>query len=153
MQGRLGVLDESYTISVLFKPNWRLLPMVVNLGCKVVKFWELHQFDGWPLLLYQHDALSITTIEQKLVPSNGRRIGTTQFCTKCKNVPPSTVFGTTRTFFMPQVDIAVWAWVNYALKTALSSAQKFSLLCSKLCSQNQDYAQSLTLLLEYIGIS
>jgi len=32
----------------------------------------------------------------------------------------------------------------------LSSAQKFSLLCSKLCSQNQDYARDLTVLLEYI---
>jgi len=34
----------------------------------------------------------------------------------------------------------------------LSSAQKFSLLCSKLYSQNQDYARDLTVLLEYIGI-
>jgi len=30
----------------------------------------------------------------------------------------------------------------------LSSAQKFSLLCSKLCSQNQDYAWDLIVLLE-----
>jgi len=35
----------------------------------------------------------------------------------------------------------------------LSSAQKFNLLCSKLCSQNQDYAQDLTVLLECIRIS
>jgi len=31
----------------------------------------------------------------------------------------------------------------------LNSAQKFSLLCSKLCSQNQDYARDLTVLLEF----
>jgi len=30
----------------------------------------------------------------------------------------------------------------------LSNAQKSSLLCSKLCFQNQDYAQELTVLLE-----
>ena len=31
----------------------------------------------------------------------------------------------------------------------LSIAQKLSLLCSKLCFQNQDYALELTVLLEY----
>ena len=35
----------------------------------------------------------------------------------------------------------------------LSIAQKSSLLCSKLCFQNQDYAQEMTILLEYIGAS
>ena len=32
----------------------------------------------------------------------------------------------------------------------LSIAQKSSLLCSKLCFQNQDYAWELTVLLEYV---
>ena len=31
----------------------------------------------------------------------------------------------------------------------LSSAQKSSLLCSKLCFQNQDYAQEMTILLVF----
>ena len=35
----------------------------------------------------------------------------------------------------------------------LSIAQKLSLLCSKLCFQNQDYALELTVLLEYINLS
>ena len=35
----------------------------------------------------------------------------------------------------------------------LSIAQKLSLLCSKLCFQNQDYALELTVLLEYISLS
>jgi len=35
----------------------------------------------------------------------------------------------------------------------LSSAQKLSLFCSKLCSLNQHYARKLTVLLEYIKIS
>ena len=35
----------------------------------------------------------------------------------------------------------------------LSIAQKSSLLCSKLCFQNQDYARELTVLLEYISVS
>ena len=34
----------------------------------------------------------------------------------------------------------------------LSIAQKLSLLCSKLCFQNQDYAPELTVLLEYISV-
>ena len=34
----------------------------------------------------------------------------------------------------------------------LSIAQKLSLLCSKLCFQNQDYALELTVLLEYINL-
>ena len=34
----------------------------------------------------------------------------------------------------------------------LSIAQKLSLLCSKLCFQNQDYALELTVLLEYINV-
>jgi len=34
----------------------------------------------------------------------------------------------------------------------LSSAQKLSLLCSKLCFQNQDYALELIALLEYMSI-
>ena len=35
----------------------------------------------------------------------------------------------------------------------LSIAQKLSLLCSKLCFQNQNYALELTVLLEYISLS
>ena len=35
----------------------------------------------------------------------------------------------------------------------LSIAQKLSLLCSKLCFQNQDYAGELTVLLEYVSVS
>ena len=35
----------------------------------------------------------------------------------------------------------------------LSIAQKLSLLCSKLCSQNQVYVLELTVLLEYISLS
>ena len=35
----------------------------------------------------------------------------------------------------------------------LSIAQKLSLLCSKLCFQNQDYALEVTVLLEYISLS
>ena len=35
----------------------------------------------------------------------------------------------------------------------LSTAQKLSLLCSKLCYQNQDYALELSVLLEYISLS
>ena len=35
----------------------------------------------------------------------------------------------------------------------LSIALKLSLLCSKLCFQNQDYALELTVLLEYISLS
>ena len=35
----------------------------------------------------------------------------------------------------------------------LSIAQKLSLLCSKLCFQNQDYVLELTVLLEYISLS
>ena len=35
----------------------------------------------------------------------------------------------------------------------LSIAQKLSLLNSKLCFQNQNYAQELTVLLEYISLS
>ena len=35
----------------------------------------------------------------------------------------------------------------------LSIAQKLSLLCSKLCFQNQGYALELTVLLEYISLS
>ena len=35
----------------------------------------------------------------------------------------------------------------------LSIAKKLSLLCSKLCFQNQDYALELTVLLEYISLS
>ena len=34
----------------------------------------------------------------------------------------------------------------------LNIAQKLSLLCSKLCFQNQDYALELTVLLEYISL-
>ena len=34
----------------------------------------------------------------------------------------------------------------------LSIAQKSSLLCSKLCFQNQDYVQELTILLEYLDL-
>ena len=34
----------------------------------------------------------------------------------------------------------------------LSIAQKLSLLCSKLCFQNQDYPLELTVLLEYISV-
>ena len=35
----------------------------------------------------------------------------------------------------------------------LSIAQKLSLLCSKLCFQNQNYALEVTVLLEYISLS
>ena len=35
----------------------------------------------------------------------------------------------------------------------LSIAQKLSLLCSKLCFQNQDYALELTVLLEHISLT
>ena len=35
----------------------------------------------------------------------------------------------------------------------LSIAQELSLLCSKLCFQNQHYALELTVLLEYISLS
>ena len=35
----------------------------------------------------------------------------------------------------------------------LSIAQKLSLLCSKLCFQNQDYVLEVTVLLEYISLS
>ena len=35
----------------------------------------------------------------------------------------------------------------------LSIAHRLSLLCSKLCFQNQDYALELTVLLEYISLS
>ena len=35
----------------------------------------------------------------------------------------------------------------------LSIAQKLSLLCSKLCFQNQDYALELTVVLEHISLS
>jgi len=38
---------------------------------------------------------------------------------------------------------------NHLLYVLLSSAQRFSLLCSKLSSQNQDYAQDQTVLLEF----
>jgi len=51
---RLGVFDESYTISFLFKSNLTLLKASAIMDCKAVKIGELHQFDGWPLLLYQH---------------------------------------------------------------------------------------------------
>ena len=35
----------------------------------------------------------------------------------------------------------------------LSSAKKISLLCSKLCFQNQDYSLELIVILEYINLS